>query len=109
MIGAEAVSGEVPSLVLYTAIGALFGALSYVARTAYAAMRDDRDALRRERDELRDDILVGLTGIMARMNEVARERDQMVRDLDAAVDRVFKAVVALGKRVPRNPMDGGWK
>lgn len=95
-------SGDVPTVVLYGAISALFGALVYVAKAAYAAMREDRDNLKKERDELRDDILEGLTVIMTRMNEVARERDTMVADINHAIDRVFKSIVALGKRLPRS-------
>lgn len=104
---AEAVQGEVPQIVLYGAISALFGALVYVAKTAYLAVQAERDRIREERDRLRIDELAGITAIMNRMNEVAKERDQLAADHAEQTAQIIRHIAAINRKVGISNGSGG--
>lgn len=82
--------------VLLGAISFLSGVVAVLARTAYTAMRDERDFLRRE-------VLAALTAIISRAAVVAEQRDDLAREIMVRIDNLRRLV----SRALRDTNSGG--
>lgn len=74
--------------ILVTFITGVSSALAFVAKVAYGEIKNDRDFLRGE-------ILKALSAIMIRMNDVARERDVLAKDLETKLDNIRRIVTRM--------------
>ena len=83
--------------VLYGAIGALFSALVALARYVHMEVK-------KERDQLREDVLATLASMAERESRTRDERDALVREIIVKIDGVRRM---LNRKSP--PPNGGAK